>query len=202
MAALGDYQKRQPSYLSNLIVIRKRMEKIIVGKQKTKTRLIAKVAARFPNGGRVLKYNIGQYCNADIKDLKAIAVLRAKEGAIVHILPRFDSPSNLYYKKLYNGLIATRYEGKCPDLKVITREEGKNYIEYESFTRPFSPHNLSDMIRRGSLQSDSIIIDIRDSTIKPNHIRRQIHNKLRDPSFNRPIKNVWSYDGERLLKEW
>ena len=76
------------------------------------------------------------------------------------------------------------------------------FIEYESFSRPFKPSKLSDMLRRGSLQSDSIIIDVRDSTIQPTHIRRHIMNKLRDPKFERPITNVWGYDGKRLVKEW
>ena len=76
------------------------------------------------------------------------------------------------------------------------------FYEYESYIRPFSPGKLSDMLTRGSLQSDSIIIDLRDSSIQHHHIKRQIINKLRDPSFKRSITTVWSYNGQTVDEEW
>jgi hypothetical protein len=163
--------------------------------------LIAKIIARFPEG-KVFLYD-AEYNLKDIDDLLKIASWIANnEGRTVYILPRISSIKDPNYDIIFPGLKSTIYYRKCPDFKVVNQRGDVCFIEYESFTRPFKPSNLSDMLRRGSLQSDSIIIDIRDSTIQSNHIRRQIMNKLRDPQFGRPITNVWSYDGKNLKKEW
>lgn len=163
--------------------------------------LMAKIIARFPVGD-VYIYD-GDYNEKDIDDLKNIASWIAKHiGGRVYILPRISSIKDPNYDCIFSGLKGTRYYRKCPDFKVVNQRGDVLFIEYESFTRPFKPSNLSDMLRRGSLQSDSIIIDTRDSSIHSNHIRRQIMNKLRDPKFGRPITNVWSYDGKNLKKEW
>jgi len=88
--------------------------------------------AVFPNGGKVEKYSIGEYNDADKSDLENIAFIKAsKEGSIVQILPKIDADNPLY-KNVFPDLEGTIYERKCPDLRVITIREGRRYIEYES----------------------------------------------------------------------
>lgn len=164
--------------------------------------LIAKVIARFPNGGRVIKYNVGEYNEKDIVDLVAIAKIKASnDGVIVKILPKIRANDNLY-EVIFSDLAGTIYERKCPDLKIISEKDGRHYFEYESFARPFKPRDLSRMLARGSRQAASLIIDVRETNITPSFIRKQIFRNLMDPYFKRPINQVWTYNGDQLIKVW
>ena len=158
----------------------------------TAKRLIPKMIVRYPNGGMVIKYNTGDYNSGDIKDLEEIAMIKArKERSRIEILPKVDADNPLY-SKLYSDLKSTIYERKCPDLRVSSVKGGKRYVEYESFARPFRPRDLSRMINRGSKQAASLIIDIRDTNITENYVRRQVWKNLSDPDFHRPIKRIWT----------
>ena len=150
----------------------------------------------FPSGGKVFLMNGLDKTSSDYNDLLSIACCFARAGREVRVLAPVHFRDPLYVR-VFGSLIGTRYERKCPDLLI----DGV-FFEYESFIRPFSPGKISDMLTRGSLQSDSIIIDLRDSSTQPHHIKRQIINKLRDPSFERSITNVWSYNGQTLNEEW
>ena len=158
--------------------------------------------ASFPNGGRVVKYDFGEYNCHDVADLEKIGIIKARqEGAVVQILPKIEKES-IYYNIIFADLIGTIYDRKCPDLRVITKKRGKYYVEYESFTRPFKARALSRMLNRGSRQANSIIIDVRETSITPAFVRRQIRRNLLDPDFKRPIKRIWIYNGNSLRKVW
>lgn len=134
--------------------------------------------------------------SSDYNDLISIACCFARIGKEVKVLApvHYKDPA---YSRVFGALIGTRYERKCPDLLI----DGV-FFEYESYSRSFTPGKLSDMLTRGSLQSDSIIIDMRDTSIQHHHIKRQIINKLRDPSFKRSITRVWSFNGQAITEEW
>ena len=164
--------------------------------------LIIIEVASFPNGGRVEKYGIGDYNSSDIDDLETIAKLKAaKEGVVVQILPKVGADTLLYYE-LFGDLIGTIYERKCPDLRVISQRSQRVFIEYESYSRPFKARSLSRMINRGSKQASSLIIDVRETSITPEYVRRQIRRNLLDTDFKRPIERVWIYKGDEIQKVW
>ena len=152
--------------------------------------------------GTVEKFCVGRYNDYDLSDLEQIATIIAQDnGVTIQILPKLNR-NDPNYEKIYFGLIGTTYEGKCPDLKVITIEGKQEYLEFESYSRPFSAKKLSRMITNGSKQSDKIIIDIRDTNITGGYVRRQVFNRKHDKSFNREIKEIWTYNGPDLKKEW
>lgn len=156
----------------------------------------------FLNGGRVEKYSVGDYNATDINDLKTIAKIKAaKEGSVVQILPKIDSNSPLY-SVIYSDLIGTIYERKCPDLRIISKRNQQVYVEYESYARPFRARSLSRMLNRGSKQASSLIIDVRETSITPQYVRRQIRRNLLDSDFKRPIERVWIYNGNEIRKVW
>ena len=156
----------------------------------------------FSGGGKVEIYPDWDYNSADYQDLLSVARIKAKqERAQVEILPKVDADSPLY-PLMFPGLEGTMYERRCPDLRVVSVKDGRRYIEYESYMRPFKPRDLSRMLKRGSRQASSVIIDIRDTSITPDNVRRQVRRNLADPDFKRPISRVWTYDGKKLQKVW
>ena len=161
-----------------------------------------KTVEQFSGGGNVKIYEDFDYNENDYNDLLEVAKIKAKqERAQVEILPKIDADNPLY-PKIFPGLTGTIYERKCPDLRVVSVRDGQRYIEYESFLRPFKPRDLSIMLKRGTRQASSVIIDIRDTEITPDNVRRQVRRNLADPDFKRPITRVWTYDGKKLQKVW
>lgn len=125
----------------------------------------------------------------DSTDLQHIAECFARMGCNVTILHpvHFKSPE---YADVYGPLIGTKFERKCPDLKI----DG-NYYEYESYVRPWTKRKLSNMISDGLRQSDRIILDNRDGV----SIRQIIRNVRLRLNINAQIKEVWIYDGDGVI---
>ena len=145
---------------------------------------------------------VGQYNQDDYADLVSIAKIKAEiEGSTVQILPQVHYKS-AEYKELFGDLIGTEYERKCPDYKVITTRGNRNYVEYESFQRPFKGRKLQRMLKDGAVQSSKIIIDSRDSNITGAKVRVAVNKLHRDPTFEGHINNVWIYDGRTLHLVW
>ena len=125
----------------------------------------------------------------DAADLLHIAECYARMGCDVTVLRPFHFKS-AEYKNVYGPLIGTKYERKCPDLKI----DGQ-YYEYESYVRPWNKRKLSNMITDGLRQSDKIILDNRDGA-SFRQIIRSIRSRL---NINAQIKEVWVYDGDSVI---
>lgn len=54
----------------------------------------------------------------DYNKLYQIAEYFADKGSVVELAPKMSCSSNFEYESLYYDLIGTKYEGKCPDLKL------------------------------------------------------------------------------------
>ena len=79
--------------------------------------------------------------------------------------------------------IGTKYERKCPDLKV-----GNIFYEFESFEKPWNKRKIKNMISHGMEQSSYIIDNTKGCSDR--YIRRMIANKARTSN----IQEVWLYE--------
>jgi hypothetical protein len=144
----------------------------------------------FSNSGRIEIMN-GYIKKADYKDLITIARNWAKQGKVVKVTtnPHFKSKE---YKRIFGALNGTVYERKCPDLIV-----NGVFYEYESYQSPFKKEKISHMIKKGSSQSSRIIIN-NNNGASDRFILKNIHNRIRDKSFNMNIDEVWVYEKGKL----
>lgn len=103
------------------------------------------------------------------------------------VLPKVHSKARLY-KKIYGDLIGTKYEGKCPDLKI----DGKFY-EHEGYTSNDSKKAFKNMLNRGLQQSARIIIE--EVQLTDRYMMRGIKNRIY--SGNK-IEEVWIRNNKDL----
>ena len=108
----------------------------------------------YKNGGKEIWYaDKDAEKKADFATIKTIARNLAKEGNVVEVMPRWHCKSD-EYKHFYSDLIGTKYENKCPDLRI----NGKFY-EFEGFVKPWTKDKIGRMLSHGLKQSSRIIID-------------------------------------------
>ena len=102
-------------------------------------------------------------------------------GDIVELTPKMTRPSKFKYECVYGDLIGTKYQGKCPDLKI-----NGLWYEHEGFVTTNPKRAFSNMLAHGLKQSSRIIID------KPNltdsYMKRIIYQRLRDGQM---IDEIW-----------
>ena len=119
--------------------------------------------------------------DSDYPKLYEIAEHFAKGGATVELTPKMSRPSKFKYECIYGDLIGTKYEGKCPDLKI----DGLWY-EHEGFITDNPKRAFSNMMSHGLKQSSRIIIDRPDLTER--YMRRSIIERI---SRGESIDEVW-----------
>ena len=90
----------------------------------------------------------------DYNKLYQIAEYFANKGSVVELAPKMSRSSNFEYESIYYDLIGTKYEGKCPDLKI----DGLWY-EHEGFVTDNPKRAFRNMLSHGMKQSSRIIID-------------------------------------------
>ncbi len=90
----------------------------------------------------------------DYNKLYQIAEYFADKGSVVELAPKMSRSSNFEYESLYYDLIGTKYEGKCPDLKI----DGLWY-EHEGFVTDNPKTAFRNMLNHGLKQSSRIIIN-------------------------------------------
>lgn len=134
----------------------------------------------FENNGRVEIHSEVDKGQNDYSDLLLISCEFAKMGQIVRLLQKIHFKDERY-KEIYGGLIGTKYEGKCPDLKVSDK-----FYEFEGFLTHNPKTNLSNMLSRGLKQSDRVIIE--DCNVTTNYLMRNINSRIREGI---EIKEVW-----------
>jgi len=134
----------------------------------------------FENNGRVEIHSEVDKNKNDFIDLLMISCEFAKMGQIVQVLPKLHFKDKRY-KEIFGGLIGTKYEGKCPDLKV-----GDKLYEFEGFITHNPKTNLSNMLSRGLKQSARVIIE--DCHVTTNYLMRNINSRIREGI---EIKEIW-----------
>ena len=77
----------------------------------------------------------------------------AADGARVVLTPKMTRPARFEYDCVYGSLRGTRYDGKCPDLKI-----DDYWYEHEGFVTDNPKRAFSNMVNHGLKQSDRIII--------------------------------------------
>lgn len=139
-----------------------------------------KVMKEFKNGGKITSSNLVDAKASDYRDLFRCCTHFAKVlGKTAEILPRINSKSPLY-KELFGGLTGTKYDGKCPDLKV-----GDLYYELEGFEGS-GTNKLSKMLTRGVKQSSRLILLDDGSSL--NHLLKLINFRIKKGQV---IEEVW-----------
>jgi hypothetical protein len=134
----------------------------------------------FKNNGRVeIHFDVDKSKN-DYQDLLLISCEFAKMGQAVRILPKIHFKDERY-KEIFGGLKGTKFEGKCPDLKV-----GDHFYEYEGFISNNPKTNLSNMLKRGLKQSARVIIE--DCNVTTNYLMRNINSRIKEGI---DIKEIW-----------
>ena len=125
----------------------------------------------------------------DYNKLYQIAEYFADKGSVVELAPKMSRSSNFEYESLYYDLIGTKYEGKCPDLKI----DGLWY-EHEGFVTDNPKTAFRNMLNHGSKQSSRIIIN------RPNltdaFMKRIIKQRVKD---GHDIDEVWIMDDNSII---
>ena len=147
-----------------------------------------KTYKQYKNGGKVLiPKNINKK-GSDYKPLINIANLFAKEGKTVRLTPTVHFKSN-EYNEIYNPLIGTIYERKCPDLQI-----NELFYEFENYIPPFKRRKTSNMISHGVKQSSRIIIN-NTKGASDRYIKRLIYDRINKGNI---IDEVWLYEKGKL----
>lgn len=56
--------------------------------------------------------------DSDYEELERVARMFAQEGATVELVPKMTRANRFKYDCVYGDLRGTKYEGKCPDLRI------------------------------------------------------------------------------------
>ena len=125
----------------------------------------------------------------DYNKLYQIAEYFANKGSVVELAPKMSRSSNFEYESLYYDLIGTKYEGKCPDLRI----DGLWY-EHEGFVTDNPKTAFRNMLNHGLKQSSRIIIN------RPNltdaFMKRIIKQRVKD---GHDIDEVWIMDDNSII---
>ncbi len=105
---------------------------------------------------------------------------------MVELAPKMSRSSNFEYESLYYDLIGTKYEGKCPDLRI----DGLWY-EHEGFITDNPKRAFRNMLSHGLKQSNRIIMDKPDLTER--HMKRCIQNRINN---GEDIVEIWLRDND------
>lgn len=125
----------------------------------------------------------------DYNKLYQIAEYFADKGSVVELAPKMSRSSKFEYESLYYDLIGTKYEGKCPDLRI----DGLWY-EHEGFVADNPKTAFRNMLNHGLKQSSRIIIN------RPNltdaFMKRIIKQRVKD---GHDIDEVWIMDDNSII---
>lgn len=141
----------------------------------------------FKNNGRVEIHSEVDKSKNDYIDLLLISYEFAKMGQVVRILPKIHFKDERYIE-IFSGLKGTKFEGKCPDLKV-----GDHFYEHEGFISNNPKTNLSNMLRRGLKQSSRVILD--NCGVTERYILNNIIARVKERHI---IDEVWMKIGKGI----
>ena len=143
--------------------------------------------------GTVTIHRLVNRNDSDYEGLKSIAEFFAREnGDSVILTPKMSRPPRFQYECVYSTLVGTKYEGKCPDIKVTKKSGDIIWYEYEGFETEKPKRAFQNMLKHGLKQSNRIVIE------KPNltdaYMKRVIRQRVKD---GQNIEEVWIKDGSQ-----
>lgn len=144
-----------------------------------------KLEHNFKNGGKLYVHPDIDKDKADYKDMKRICLQLAKMGHEVRMTPRLHCKSE-EYKQIYESLIGTKYEKKCPDFSV----DGVFY-EYEGFVKPWNKKKVGHMLSHGLQQSSRVVIN-NTKGCSDRFIRKAVMARIHLPG--QEVNEVWIYE--------
>lgn len=127
--------------------------------------------------------------DSDFEKLYQIAEYFANEGEVVELTPKMSRPPKFKYECIYGDLVGTKYEGKCPDLRI-----GGKWYEHEGFISNNPKNAFRNMMKDGLLQSNRLILDCPNLTER--YMRRSIFNRV---SLGEDIQEIWLRDLDGTL---
>jgi len=142
----------------------------------------------YKNNGTIKVYESVDRKADDYNKILACCKFFAKQGKHTVILPTVHKDDPLY-KVIYKDLMGTVYEKKCPDFMV----DGKFY-ELEGFTGTKPKKAFLNMISRGCLQSDCLVIE--DCGVSRRWARRNIDERVKQSA---KISEVWILEKDSTL---
>ncbi|MBR1527586.1 MAG: hypothetical protein IJ640_13195 [Prevotella sp.] len=127
--------------------------------------------------------------DSDFNKLNDIATFFAREqGAEVILTPKMSRPPKFKYECVYASLVGTKYEGKCPDLRI-----NGIWYEHEGFISTNPKTAFRNMMNHGLKQSDHLIID--NPGLTDAYMKRIIRQRIKD---GQAIEEVGIKDGSEL----
>jgi phage gp29-like protein len=143
-----------------------------------------KLHKEYDNGGRISVHTLLDRKKSDYKDVLTVGRRFAEAGHDVQLTPvlHFKDPR---YKEIYGPLFGTRYERKCPDLRI----DGLFY-EFEGYKPPFNKNKVRNMLNHGFNQSSRIIIN-NNKGAADRYLNRLVYARVKDGI---PIDEVWVYE--------
>lgn len=146
------------------------------------------VVKQFDNGGSIAVHQLVNPEDSDYNKLMDIATFFAEQGKEVRLTPKMTRSPQFMYRNIYESLMGTPYEGKCPDLWV----DGVWY-EHEGFVTNNAKRAFRNMMNDGLRQSDRLIID--KPELKDAYMKRVIHQRVKDGQV---ISEVWLKEGKNI----
>ena len=147
-----------------------------------------RVIRTFENGGSIAVHQLVNPKDSDYHKLLTIAEYFAKEGKEVKLTPKMSRPQKNVYQNIYDSLMGTKYEGKCPDLLI-----NGIWYEHEGFTSSNPKNAFRNMLNDGMIQSNRLVID------RPNltdaYMKRVIRQRIKD---GQDIEEIWIKEGAEL----
>ena len=119
--------------------------------------------------------------DSDFQKLYEIAEHFAALGDEVELTPKMTRPSKFKYECIYKDLVGTKYEGKCPDLRI----NGKWY-EHEGYITNNPKNAFRNMMRDGLEQCNRLILDRPNLTER--FMRRGVFNRINN---GEDIQEIW-----------
>lgn len=119
--------------------------------------------------------------DSDFQKLYEIAEHFAALGDEVELTPKMTRPSKFKYECIYKDLVGTKYEGKCPDLRI----NGKWY-EHEGYITNNPKNAFRNMMRDGLKQCNRLILDRPNLTER--FMRRGVFNRINN---GEDIQEIW-----------
>lgn len=143
---------------------------------------------KYKNGGSIQVHQNVDRKQKDYKRLILIANHFAATGKQVELLPKVHHKDPMY-TELYAGLIGTKYERKCPDLKI-----GEKYYEHEGYVK--KRNSLKHMLTRGLKQSSRVIIE--DEGSANWYVKKIVKRRV---ATGQNIEEVWILKGNNQLHQ-
>ena len=139
--------------------------------------------------GKVIINEMVDPNDSDYEELERVARMFAQEGATVELVPKMTRANRFKYDCVYGDLRGTKYEGKCPDLRINDK-----WYELEGYRTSNYKRAFGNMLNHGLKQSSRIIIE--EVPLTEAFMKRSIINRIYQGAL---IDEVWMKTNTGLI---